>query len=243
MADITVNVLTSGFSETDASSYPSASVSPAADKVILAVVSNRRSPTSVIPTASGAGITWVQVFSEVLTFGGGENRITVFRGIDAAPSTGAITFDFGGQTQLRGSWAILELDNVDTGGADGADAIVQADSDENAAATSVSVTLAGFGDANNATIGFCSADNPSVGGPYSPGSGWPAFVVNELTGSQFNAVAVEFRTDNSVTVDFSSNSTDGLTIIGIELKNATPTPAPGPSVLGPPSFIAGNLIT
>ncbi len=243
MPDIGKTLLTSGFDESDSTSYVSASISPGGNKVLLLGFTSRRDVSIPVPVPTGLGLSFGQVESEIHDAPSSRSRITVFRTkTGGSPGSGAITFTLS-NTQLRGSWSIIELDEVDLGGADGADAIVQAKKNTGDAVSSIVATLSPFSDVLNSPIGFLLGDNPSTEGPYSPGSGF-SFVVNLLTGSQFNAQAVEFKTESDVSVGASASGSGGMAIIGIELKNATQTPAPPPVVgSGRPSFISGNLIT
>ena len=183
------------------------------------VPTQAQDPDYVLSMTGATGTTGSQVASFAVVLSGGENRISIFRGINAGPTLGAITFSFGGASQFRNSHAIIELVGADTGGADGADAIVQTATDGTSAGTSVSATLAAFGDIKHATLGVCSLDNPSISGPASPGTGF-SFILNLLTGSQFNSIGLEFRTDPDTSVDFSSALSGQLAIIGLEIKNA-----------------------
>lgn len=220
------NVLTSGFDETDSTTYTTASISPAADKVILLGFVSRRFPSTPapVPTAVGCGITWVEVATVEGPGDGGSFRVTVFRGIDPSPTTGTIVFTLS-NSQVRGSWGVIELDGVDTGGADGAFSIVQTATNSATSVTSITATLGAFSDPGNATIGFGSADNPSIGGPYTAGSGF-TFIVDEGVGSSdFNGMKVLFKNSNDTTVDFSgAGSSEPYMIIGIELKIPATSP-------------------
>lgn len=205
------------FDESDSTTYTFPSWTPVTGKVYIATVSNRRAPTTVLPTLAGNGITWTQEETTKQTFGGGENQITVFRGRADSPSTGTLIATFS-NTQIRGSITVHELDNVDTGGTNGSNAIVQSAVGAGLSVNSIAATLGSFSGVNNATIGFCTSDNPSTQGAFSPGSGFGAFDPNLLTGSQFNSIAVEFRDDNDVSVDFTSAGSAGpMQIIGLEL--------------------------
>jgi hypothetical protein len=117
--------LDSGDSTTDATSIATASISPTGDNLILAAVSSTTaSGYPNVPTASGNGLTWVRVNRNPGIYGTNK-RLTLFRAMGASPSSGAITFDFGGQTQTDFAWSVVEYPGVDTSGANGAGAIGQ----------------------------------------------------------------------------------------------------------------------
>ena len=168
--DIVPTLLTEGSSESDSSSYATASISPSAQSLVLAFV-NQVTATAAsgsnVPTLSGAGMTWVQVATQAYDSENPDRgRFTMFRALDAAPGSGALTFSFGGETQSRASWGVVEFSNVDIGGADGADAIVETVQDEKFPADSDAdlplLTLATFEDLANATFGAIGVGFPDV---------------------------------------------------------------------------------
>lgn len=150
------SALTSGETNTNATSYTTASVSPGADRLILLCLTiNRNSAAAVTPTISGNGLTWVQIGSTV-TFATDvtiQSAICIFRAMGASPSAGAITVDHGGVTHEGLQWAVIEVTGMDTSGTNGSGAIVQSDSARlptvAEAALSISKALASFADSNN----------------------------------------------------------------------------------------------
>ena len=99
-------VLTTGGSNSDASSYETASISPSANRVVLVcVASNDSSGGPDTPTVSGADMTWTQVATEVYT--ASLRRVTIFRGVDSTPSSGALTISFG-STQNDCHWTVIQ---------------------------------------------------------------------------------------------------------------------------------------
>lgn len=218
---ITATVLTSGSSETDGTAYNTSSVSPGSDKLILAVVHGLRLSVAAnpVPTAAGNGLTWVQVLTKGFEHGGGETdrtRVTVFRAMGSSPSSGAITFTFA-EINARASWSVIELDNIDTGGVNGADAIIQAVASAEASITNPVVNLAAFGSVENATLGITawSDGNATV----TEGAGFTELSEDRL-GSAGTGTQTQFRNDNDTTVDSVLTSSIRNIIIGIEIKNA-----------------------
>ena len=144
---ISATGLTSGKDTTPATSFATASISPGGSRLILAWVANVSQPEQgSTPTLTGNGITWVQVATVSLLSGTTTYRTTLFRGMVASPTTGAVTIDFGVDTQAVCAWAIGEWTGVDTSGTNGSGAIVQSGTVSNAAAnTGMTVSLAAFG--------------------------------------------------------------------------------------------------
>lgn len=148
-ATIGVSVLTSGSSTTDATSQATASISPSANSLIVAVIGTAAATTAA-PTASGGGMTtWDSVLST--NFVTTTRRLTYFRALEASPGSGALTFDFGGTTQTSFAWAVLQFTNVNTSGSNGAGAIVQspAGTTGGGGITTLTKTLSAFEHANN----------------------------------------------------------------------------------------------
>ncbi len=107
--------LTTGSAAVSNSSYTTAAITPAADRLLLAFVLNASAgllpPTPTTPTLTGMGLTWEAVES----VSSGSHRLTCLRAmaVGAAPPPGVITFDFAGQTQALCAWSVFEYDNVD----------------------------------------------------------------------------------------------------------------------------------
>lgn len=218
-APVSASGLTTNGSNTDASSYATASITPSADKLILAWVYSIASAAPNTPTASGNGLTWVQVATTSDNIG--NRRITLFRAMGASPSSGAVTFDFGGQTQIGCAWSVVEYDNVDTSGSNGSGAIVQAVADGSGAnATSFSITLSSFGSTLNATAGGFGIPLNTSGQP-SVGSGFTSTGQRNQNNPNL-AIASEFREDNDTSVDMSSGASSvPWAAIAVELKRST----------------------
>src|SRR5262249_12453794 len=155
-------------STTDGTTYTTAAVSPAANNLqLLCVVTGDGTSSPQNPTAvSGVGLTFTLVNSR--TSGNPGRRVGLWRALSGSPSTGAVTITFSA-TQQVATWTWSEFGNVDTGGTNGANAIVQNAQNGCAGCSSLSVTLAAFSSLNNATYG-CFGSNHTVA--HTPGSGF-----------------------------------------------------------------------
>jgi hypothetical protein len=114
-----------------ATSFNTASVSPAGNQLILVSVHlflSTGSAQPAEPTVTGNGITYAVVATtDVDNAGTDRGTMWVFRGMAASPSSGAITIDCGGVSTTRCVWSVDQSSNdVDTSGANGSGAIVQA---------------------------------------------------------------------------------------------------------------------
>src|SRR5205085_3732552 len=155
------------------SSFNTASITPTANRLILATVTSRHASADPNhPTLSGCGLTWVEVASDNYDNTGSQKRVTVFRAMGASPSTGAVTIDFAGQCQSDCVWTIDQLSGMDTSGTNGSGAGVQSatNQDRTGSGTSLTTTLAAFGSANNATYGACAVGKGT--GTSTAGSGF-----------------------------------------------------------------------
>src|SRR5438045_278206 len=126
MAVATTNI-TSG-NTTNATSAATTSITPVANRLYLMNVISRTAITTDPnqPTATGAGLTWVVEKSVVYdNTGASRKRLTVFRALGPSPSAGALTIDFGAQTQTNIAWIIDEFTGADTSGTNGSGAVVQ----------------------------------------------------------------------------------------------------------------------
>lgn len=193
---------------TDATSYNTASISPSAGKVVLVAVGNMRVGTVTTPTLSGASTTWTQVATDNQD---NFTRCTLFRGV--AAGTGALTIDFAGNTQLRCAWSIVELSSVDTGGTNGANAIVQSATD-NTENTTLTVTLGAFSSLSNATFGavVVNASSPDI----TAGSG---FTQIAETAVETIGIQTQYKLTNDTSVDWTHNESNDIVGIAAEIKS------------------------
>lgn len=169
LATVACSVLTNSSSTSNATSYGTASVSPGADTLLLLLVSNVRNGDTTCANAdvhnvAGNGLTWVEVHQICFSSAAVPNHaLAVFRSMGSSPSSGAVTWDHGGNTQNNSAWAVLECTGVDTTGTDGSGAVVQAVETSDTAVTSLTVSLAAFGSADNATLSvFSVSDNIAI---------------------------------------------------------------------------------
>lgn len=166
-AAITATDLATGGSAFGNSSYTTASITPSANRLVLAWGTNYRTfSTPSTPTPSGNGLTWVEVATVTWdsTFSP-TKRTTLFRAMGASPSSGPVTIGFGFTNQSGCVWSIQEFDSVDTSGFNGSGAVVQsATGSSNFAGTGgLSITLAALASSGNATAGGFSnvIDSPT----------------------------------------------------------------------------------
>lgn len=215
---VTVTELTKGGSGTDQSSYMTSSYSPTAGRLVLACIYSGAATTPPEPTLSGNSLTWTKVRSHTHTLGGSTARLTVFRARAAAPTSGALTIDFGGSTQGDCMWIVNEFAGLDTRGTNGASAVVQSAHNDGSAVSSLTVTLSAFNRPTNPTFGFVTMrEQPSV----TPGSGFTE--ISEASGP--HSIQTQWKASNDTSVDWSWGGNANY-VIGIALELAA-SPAHG----------------
>ncbi len=230
--------LTSGSDAASRSSYTTGGFAPAADSLLLAFVVNASAgllpPVPAIPTATGNGLTWETVETGIAG-PGGNHRLTCLRAMrtGAAPAPGALTLAFAGQPQALCGWSVFEYDNVDTTGANGSGAVTQHPSGTAAAATTLTVPLAPFGDpANNLAVGAIML---AAVHPVTTGSGFTEIdVQSPNTGlGQSATLQTQDRAGAAAGVEWSwTGAASNAFAIALEVKAAVtvvPVPAPAPA--------------
>lgn len=193
--------VTSGSSNTDATSYATASITPVANRLYLLAVS-AGSPalggTPPVPTATGAGLTWVAVNNQDYGLAATTpNRLALLRALGTAPTSGAVTISFAGDTQAGCSWSIVEFTDIDVGGTNGSRAIVQTAKVRANLDGAPVVTLAAFDAVDNATYG-CFGTGNSPAPQWTPGAG---FTEIHDVGGEGGVVLAEFQSTNDTSVD------------------------------------------
>ncbi|MFF6951822.1 hypothetical protein ACFZAD_24585 [Streptomyces iakyrus] len=220
---VTATNLTTDGSNIDAATYMTASISPTADSLLLAWVYTIAGSAPNIPTVSGNGLTWTQVATVIDS--NNLRRLTLFRAMGTSPSTGEVTFNFGGQTQAGCVWSVVKYSGVDTSGTNGSGAIVQsATQASGGVVNNLTVTLSAFSNSLHGTAG-------GFGYPLNNGNGVPGTGFTQtgerFQGSPNQAILSEFGAGEDVTVDLSLGASS-VPIVGIavEIKLAPQQVAP-----------------
>jgi len=214
------SLLTSNFSNTDATSYNTASHTPTGNRLVLAAVLNSKAVDVTLPTMAGNGITWVQLAT--VTFGtiaSPDHRLTLFHGMVASPSAGVTTIDFAAAEQTACVWIISEFSGIDTSGTNGSGAVVQSATNNGDGVTNadgLTVTLAAFGSAANATFGAFALRST---GSIAEGTGFTEIAEATPT-SPTQDLQTEWRVDNDTSVNAFPSATRDMGGIAIEIKAA-----------------------
>lgn len=214
---VTATHLTTGGSAVDNTSFATASITPSSNKLVLVGLRYRRAvgtpPTT--PSLSGNSMTWVEVAT--ITSSGATQKVSIFRSMALAPTTGAITMSFS-ETQDNCLWSVAEFTNASTNGTFGSGAIRQSASNEvSGTNTGITVTLAAFANTLNATYGVVGT-GPNIA--ITEGSGFSE--LGEAAAAAEGSIESEFKGTNDTSVDWTWASTaiTGLAI-AVEINEAS----------------------
>ena len=136
-----------------------------------------------------------------------------------ASGTGTHTIDFAGENQEDIVWSVSEYDGVDVS-AGVANAWIQAVTAAGSGANP-SVTLAAFGDVDNATIGLVSGVDGL--GAITEGAGFAE--IHELASGTLIRMESQWRADNDTSVTWTAAAAV-WGAIGVELRDAGEPPPP-----------------
>jgi hypothetical protein len=140
-ADIAPTVLTSAIDNVNRSSYTTASVAPAASRLLMLPVftGNPGTATAPLGTPTGLGLTWTKHADQPFSSDNGVRRLTWWAAQTGgtAPTPGAITIDCGGVESTHAGWGLIQVE-----GAHDSMPIVQPTSAKGSSSTLAEVTLA-----------------------------------------------------------------------------------------------------
>jgi hypothetical protein len=204
---------TSG-SGTNATSYATASITSTSGKHLIAMVGNiPTSGTAAQPTLSSAHGTWINRGTYLYST---TDRHTLFTCL-ANGSSGAVTIDFGAQTQNRCLWSILETDRLAPDGP-----VVQLVGNTQLFTAAPSVALSAFENAKNGVLAtsWSNADNLCMSESGFALGGDSAFV-EAATLRSF------WKHHNDTTASFTLSASTGCHTIGVELRHVDLNPGAG----------------
>ncbi|MGZ4621449.1 MAG: hypothetical protein ACXVGF_04830 [Blastococcus sp.] len=217
---IFATALTTGADGTNRTgSYTTASITPAANQLVLAaVLLSVGSGTPPTPTLTGNGLTWVLVTQSPAA----QRMVYLFRAMGSAPTAGAVSIAGDGTTTVTSCmWQITQLSGVDTSGTSGSGAIVQF---VNAKPTSVSSVSVGFpnaigsGNATYGAVGVAVQESPAAG------SGWTSMGATNLSAPTSGLLGESAATgQRNITASWTTAA--NAFVVGAEVK-ASSGPSP-----------------
>lgn len=219
----------------DQSVYTTSSITPTANRVLLLAVSQTHASTGQdAPTVSGGGVsTWTQQETVVV---GSKRRLTVFRAhTGSSPTTEQLTITMP-TTMASAAWYVVEIEDCQTGGTNGADAVVQSASHASTNGTTANVTLGtAWAGVDNRAVTLTAIANSSAAIAAIEASGFAA-LGNVGEGSGDNAQNVDAlvgRNGASLEVGFSVASSYVKGAIGFEIAGADDPAAPAVAITYP----------
>ena len=209
---IAVTELTKGADTDGGSVFTTASITPAANALILIFVTNDKAVSAdAISSITGNGLTWVSVRTAPFT-ADAQYRISLFRALGASPSAGTVTINFPA-LQLSGTWKVLQVTGVDTTGSNGSNAVVQsATSGGTNQSGARTVTLNAFAStAHGVVAGFAG----NTGVAWTEGTGYTRVGITSDDG--FRALDCEYSADSDTSVDMTPSVATDWQAIAAEI--------------------------
>jgi Big-like domain-containing protein len=230
---IAQQLLTSGASGANQRIYTTAAIAPAANALVTIAIRMRRSSGALTPALSGGGMTaWTEVahvdYDPVTS---PTSRLIVFRALSPTPGSGPVTITFTNSIS-NVEWAVSQWTGVDQSGTNGSGAIAQTGSTRGDATSSLSTTLAAFGNAGDVAFGVVGATTaaPAV----TPGSGFAELV--EIGSGESTLLETEAGTGlNTVAATLTRPANAGLLAIELAAGGAS-----GPTISATQSSITAT---
>lgn len=212
---IEMTVLTSGTDTVDRTVYTTASITPSANKLIIAVFTGGKLTShATVPTLVGNGLTWVKIQEARMTPFSQFVDVAIYRAMGASPSAGTLVATWSAQ-MLRCKWSIVEFSGILTTGTDGEDAVGNVNrSTLQAGVTSLSTTITMVDGTSGA---YSCGVHDSNGGISTPGTGMTT--IHELIGDA-NRLHAQWRDDNDTSPDESWTGAAEGAFIAFELVAA-----------------------
>jgi hypothetical protein len=160
-------------------------------------------------------------------------RLTIFRALSTAPSSGPITITFSGSVS-NVQWIVSQWDGVETGGTNGSGAIVQAGTARSDGASSLAASLAPFVAAND--VAYAAVGVAQNGPTVTPASGFTE--IAEQSSGESSALQGEWATNqNTVGASWATLTKAGVLAVEIKAGNAGPAVPVATVDVAPPSAI------
>lgn len=201
-------VLTEDQSSTDGTSFVTASVAPAANRLTLLAVACSHATAAENPNSvTGNGLTWTAVTNGSAAIGTGLRRVSWFYAFGAAPSAGAITIGFA-TTHTACAWSVVSCVSAS------AQAPLQATSNT-ANSTTVTGTLAALENAKNMHIYALGRGATEASAPPAAG-GW-AELSDRTFATPAGALEVAWAIGDT-TADPTWTTSGAVVIVSLEVK-------------------------
>lgn len=211
---VTPVALATDSSTTDGTTYTTASITPTANRLILAaVVTSVGTGLAPIPTVTGCNLTW----DLAVTSPAGLRTVFIFRAMGAAPTAGPLTIT-SPSTVTSALWQVVEWTGAATTGTNGDGAIVQTVGAKPTAVTGASLPFTNTVDPANATyaaVAVALAELP-VAGPE-----WASLGAVSRTAPNTGFLG-EAATSAAQTITATWSAASNSFLAGVEIKVAGP---------------------
>lgn len=145
--------LTSAGDDANATSYTTASVSPAANSLVVIGIVGAVSATPPTPTVTGFTVTFTAVQSSAFDTAGTQRTLFTFYGqMGASPGSGTIGISFGATTMSGCTWSVVQVTGHNT------TTPTRFPVESHSTGTSQSATLGALGDTADVALAFVGSD-------------------------------------------------------------------------------------
>jgi len=219
---ITATLLTHDASSVDTTSWSTASITPSPNKLLLFSLITVSPDGIPAPTVTGCGLTWELV--DQMSVSANSRCTFIYRAMGAAPTPGPVTAT-DPLNMTSACWSVVELDGVDTSGANGSGAIVQTNAIRRTGVSSVDMSLPNPVGADNVTFGAMGCAQSTV--TQVPGSGYEQLAFDTIN-TPSNGLLTEWANPGlqDITCTY-TGATGNPFVVGCEIQAA----APGSSTL------------
>lgn len=214
-------------STSNATAYAGTAFTPLPNKLyLMAVLESDAAPETTDPTfTTTGGLTFVQVGTSVVfdTIASNVHRLSVWRALkptSTALSSASLTANFA-DAGTGCCVIVIEINEVNQGGSDGASAVVQSAGNAGDASANPNATLGAFASAANATIVFAGSDIQTAP---TADAGWVELGTNPDYNTPATGLACFFRSDNDTTATCTLTASD-WGAIAVEISYAHNTEA------------------
>lgn len=203
---------------TDATSYTTGSFTPTANSLIIVCFSDQNGVAgTTVDSVTGGSLTWTAISSKNYRSGATTSNIFIYAALaPSSPSSMSVTFDYNGVTQTGQSWSVFDVTGTDV-----PNGVLQtfvqavATAGINQSGTSIAITLASAGNANNRA--FCVASHEANEATTEQTS-WTE-IGDTNHGTPNNGFATQWRSDIFDTAAGASWSTSSIKAgIAFEVK-------------------------
>ena len=238
---LTFTTLTSGEDGDGGASSTTASISPAANSLILVAVSTGLSGAAAAPSSlSGLGLTWTARGNA--TISNGNLNVALFSAQeDASPGSGAITINYSGITPTNCIWEVVQVTGHDT-----TSPIAQTKQRGGSGFSfdNPSLTFDSAVDATSGIFGAFTKNNQTAVG--TPGGAYAKIGTGNNDGSPSNQIFAQYDAQAGAghdgVFDMSWDSTSGVAIAAVEVNEAPADPG-GSSTITATHLDSGSSTT